>query len=321
MTSLFVDRRGVEIRLDGEALTFYEKDERVATVPIAPLERIYVFGDTLVRAGLLAKLGERGVGVVFLSGRRFVPSLFLPKPHNDAVRRVRQYELSSSNVFKMRFSSEIVARKIQAQRDCLLSLKTEHSECENELIEFADRLLELLPQVEGLSCSAELRGLEGAAAKVYFSGIARVLPKELCFSGRNRRPPRDPFNVILSLGYTLLHSEAVLISYGMGLDPYIGFYHSSDFGRESLACDLIEDLRPLVDRFSIRLFEEKVLTIDDFSRQTDSCLLGKSGRTRFYPAWDECRASLRSALEDRASELLRATTELSNMPDVERCTA
>ena len=80
MTSLFVDRRGVEIRLDGEALTFYEKDERIATVPIAPLERIYVCGDTLVRAGLLAKLGERGLGVVFLSGRRFVPSLFLPKP-------------------------------------------------------------------------------------------------------------------------------------------------------------------------------------------------------------------------------------------------
>lgn len=63
MTSLFVDRRGVEIRLDGEALTFYEKDERIATVPIAPLERIYVCGDTLVRAGLLAKLGERGVGL------------------------------------------------------------------------------------------------------------------------------------------------------------------------------------------------------------------------------------------------------------------
>ena len=94
-----------------------------------------------------------------------------------------------------------------------------------------------------------------------------------------------------------------------------------DFGRESLACDLIEDLRPVVDRFAIRLFEEKILTIDDFSRQTDSCLLGKSGRTRFYPAWDECRASLRSALEDRASELLRAATELSNTTDVERCTA
>lgn len=116
-----MDRRGVEIRLDGEALTFYEKDERIATVPIAPLERIYVCGDTLVRAGLLAKLGERGVGVVFLSGRRFVPSLFLPKPHNDASRRIKQYELSSSNVFKMRFSREIVSRKIRAQRTSEIS--------------------------------------------------------------------------------------------------------------------------------------------------------------------------------------------------------
>lgn len=138
-----MDRRGVEIRLDGEALTFYEKDERIATVPIAPLERIYVCGDTLVRAGLLAKLGERGVGVVFLSGRRFVPSLFLPKPHNDALRRIKQYELSSSNVFKMRFSREIVSRKIRAQSGCLLSLKAEHSECENELSELSDRLFEL----------------------------------------------------------------------------------------------------------------------------------------------------------------------------------
>ena len=92
-----------------------------------------------------------------------------------------------------------------------------------------------------------LRGIEGAAAAAYFQGFTRLFPPSLEFTGRNRRPPRDPVNAVLSLSYTPLHFEAVQAVCAAGLDPLIGFYHELVFGRESLASDLIEPLWPKVD--------------------------------------------------------------------------
>ncbi|MDR2503674.1 MAG: CRISPR-associated endonuclease Cas1, partial [Deltaproteobacteria bacterium] len=94
MSSLYVDRRGVELRLDGGAIAFYENSERVGTVPLAPLERIFLRGDVILRSSLLGKLGEKNIGLITLSGRRADPTLMLARPHNDAARRVAQYHLS-----------------------------------------------------------------------------------------------------------------------------------------------------------------------------------------------------------------------------------
>ena len=87
---------------------------------------------------------------------------------------------------------------------------------------------------------------------------------------------------VLSLGYTLLHTEAVLALYGAGLDPYISFFHALDFGRESLACDVVEPLRVAVDQLVFRLFRSGDLRPEDFSQADGACLLGKAGRCRFY---------------------------------------
>ena len=95
------------------------------------------------------------------------------------------------------------------------------------------RLEGMIGQIDAQASIASLRGLEGAAAASYFEALSEILPERLHFSGRNRQPPRDPVNALLSLTYTLLHAEAVLALYGAGLDPYVGFYHALDFGRES----------------------------------------------------------------------------------------
>jgi len=92
-----------------------------------------------------------------------------------------------------------------------------------------------------------LRGIDGAAAVAYFQAFTRLFPASLDFTGRNRRPPRDPVNAVLSFGYTLLHFDAVRACQAAGLNPIIGYYHELDIGRESLASDLIEPLRPRVD--------------------------------------------------------------------------
>jgi CRISPR-associated protein Cas1 len=115
MTSLYVDRRGVTLKADGEALVFYENGERIGTVPLAPLSRVFMRGDVTVSSALLGKLGERGIGVVVLSGRKAVPTMLLGRPHNDAARRVAQYRLSLDADFCLRFARAIVEAKLRAQ--------------------------------------------------------------------------------------------------------------------------------------------------------------------------------------------------------------
>lgn len=123
-----------------------------------------------------------------------------------------------------------------------------------------------------------------------------MLPESLGFTGRNRRPPRDPANAVLSLGYTLLHFEAVRACHAAGLDPMIGFFHELEFGRESLAADLIEPLRPRVDAWAWELFRHQVLRTEDFRREGDACLLGKGGRQRFYAEFESLARPLRRLL-------------------------
>jgi CRISP-associated protein Cas1 len=153
---------------------------------------------------------------------------------------------------------------------------------------------------------AALRGLEGAAAAAYFGGFADLLPPALKFAGRNRQPPRDPVNVVLSLGYTLLQAEAVLALYGAGLDPFVGFYHALDFGRESLACDVVEPLRVEVDRHALALFRGETLRAEDFTQAEGACLLGKAGRARFYAAWEPVAERLRKALAESVEDVAEA---------------
>lgn len=104
MTSLFVDRRGVELKLDGEALVFAENGERVGTVLLMPLSRVFLRGDVKLSASLLGKLGEHGIGVVVLSGRLGRPACCSGCPHNDAARRIAQYRLSLDEGFCLRFA-------------------------------------------------------------------------------------------------------------------------------------------------------------------------------------------------------------------------
>ena len=168
------------------------------------------------------------------------------------------------------------------------------------------RLENALAALPAQTSIASLRGFEGAGTAAYFEGFADLLPPRIEFHGRNRRPPRDPANAVLSLGYTLLHAEAVLALYGAGLDPFIGFFHALDFGRESLACDVVEPLRVEVDRHALMLFRTEKLRREDFSQTDGGCLLGKAGRARFYAEWEALAEGLRRRLAESVADLAQA---------------
>jgi CRISPR-associated protein Cas1 len=306
VSSLYVDRKNVELKADGEALVFSENGERTGTVPMHPLSRVFLRGDVKLSSSLLGKLGEHGIGVIILSGRKGTPSLLLGRPHNDAARRINQYRLSLDADYCLRFSRAIVTAKLTGQLEFIRERK-DASPMHRYPLNLCERRIEnVIGQIDEQQSIAALRGQEGAAAAFYFEALGEIIPAKLNFHCRNRRPPRDPVNAMLSLTYTLLHAEAVLALHGAGLDPFIGFYHALDFGRESLACDVIEALRPQADRFVLALFRQETLSADDFSDTAAGCLLGKAGRGRYYAAYETQAEHFRRELDHAVLDIAAA---------------
>lgn len=314
MTSLYVDRRGIELEVDGEALVFRENGLRTGTVPMAPLSRVFLRGDVRLQSSVLGKLGERGIGVIVLSGRKAEPTMLLARPHNDAARRVAQYQLSGDTAFCLAFARALVLDKASAQRAYALTLREIALEHRYELTLVLRTLDQILLRIMQMPTIAALRGIEGAASAAHFKGIAAIAAPRLNFTQRNRRPPRDPLNAVLSLGYTLLHTEAVLALYGAGLDPFIGFYHQLDFGRESLACDLVEPIRVEVDSFALQLFRKEILRPEFFSTSENGCFMNKSGRAAFYGEWEGLAERLRKMLADQTAKLMDKLTASTPLP-------
>lgn len=306
MSTLYIDRKNVRLDSDGEALVFFENGERIGTVPLGPLQRVFIRGSVALDTTLLGKLGSHGVGVIILSGRKAEPSLFLPRPHNDAARRLAQFRAAIDDERCLSLSRRIVHGKLAAQLAFLKSRLETRLDARYEISRALRGLGGMLEQLPAVASVVTLRGLEGASANLYFSALAALAPPSLKFRGRNRRPPRDPLNAVLSLAYTLLHAEAILAAHGAGLDPWVGFYHAPAFGRESLASDLVEAERPRVDGWALSLFNRQELRVENFSTTADGCFLGKAGRARFYTAWEALAEHLRKALEAQVRELIEA---------------
>lgn len=221
------------------------------------------------------------------------------------LRRVQQIRLSLDPAFCLSCARLLIQHKLGSQIDWLAQLQIEaHPSARHSLGHTLAQLRALHARVPHAHSLASLRGLEGAAAASYFEGLKAVVPASLGFSSRNRRPPKDPFNALLSLTYTLVQAETAIALWGAGLDPYVGYYHALDFGRESLACDLLEPVRVHADRFCLELVRQQTLSLDHFSLGPTGCLLGKAGRARYYDAYEQSSPAWRSAIAAQVSALL-----------------
>lgn len=309
MATLLLDRADLEIRHIDGALALYENGTRNGTVPLKLVERIIIQGArTRFDSTVLLKLAEAGAATLLLSPRagRQVAILLGPT-HNDAALRLAQSQRVMDPSFCDRWAHRIVLAKLRRQQRLLQEAEKLRPDARKPLFDARRGVGDALAQVadEPTVSSSRLRGLEGSAARAYFGGYTALFAPQLAFTGRNRRPPRDPVNVCLSLAYTLLHFEAVRTAHGAGLDPLLGFYHRPAFGRESLACDLIEPLRPLVDEWVWQVFRGNTLRPEHFSADKGACLLGKAGRGHFYPAWERFAPLPRRWLRRHCSALAK----------------
>ncbi|MBK9444491.1 MAG: CRISPR-associated endonuclease Cas1, partial [Comamonadaceae bacterium] len=305
MPTLILDRAQLEVKSEGDTLALYEAGVRRGTVPIKLIDRCVIHGaQTRLDTGVLMKLAEAGTTTVLMSPRsnRRV-ALVLGTQHNDAAVRLAQAQRVMDDAACRQWAQALVQAKLQRQIRTLRLMQAARPDARKPLfdaVHSVQGILELLlpspstaqqdtAKTEARSAYsisatgqldtnhlalASLRGLEGAAARAYFGGLAGVFAPALGFAGRNRRPPRDPVNVCLSLSYTMAHLQAVQSCVSAGLDPLLGFYHRPSFGRESLASDLIEPLRPAIDQWVWQLLRAEALRADHFTIDKGACLLG-----------------------------------------------
>lgn len=300
MSSLYLDRKNLGIKLDGQALALYEDGARKGSVPLHLLDRVVLRGNVQLESRVLGALSERNIGLLVLSGRNTEATAMLAsRAHSDSTRRLGQYRTSMDVDLRTPLARWLVLVKVRAQLRLLKRAMAGRPDLRHPLTGASQTLSGIIGQLrqEQLAISLDsLRGFEGAAAAAYFGCFTQLFAPSLNFTGRNKRPPPDPVNACLSLGYTLLHYDAVRACHIVGLDSMLGFYHDLSFGRESLACDLMEPLRPQMDAWVWQLFRERELRLEHFSDDNGRCLLNKTGRQRFYAFYESHAASARRLL-------------------------
>ncbi len=322
MSTLYLDRKNLLLKLDCQSLALYENNEKRGNIPFHLLNRVVVRGNAVIESRVLCALSDNSIDILFLSGRHSAAkTMAFSHSHNDVRRKLIQYDVCLDTEQRLLLSRQLVSGKLNKQLQLLKQALSLRKDLRKPLFDASHAIENILLKCSQLQlddCSlASIRGLEGSAAALYFSAYKTLFAASLNFNARQRRPPPDPVNACLSLGYTLLHFEAVSLCHCVGLEPKLGFYHEPSFRRDSLACDLIEPLRPRVDGLVWSLFKSRKLTQSDFSQDGAACLLNKKGRQVFYAQYELFMQPLRRLLRIQAWHLVNYYQSLETCLDNE----
>lgn len=283
--TLHVVSQGAHVGRSGNCVVVRPRDEPETKHPIRELDTILLHGFAQVSTQALRLFVDEGIGVHWMSiGGTHVASL-VPTA-GQVQRRVRQYRALAENATCERLARLLALAKIEGQHRYLLRASRTEKELRNQVQPALDGIQKLLPDVGNAKDRDRLRGLEGMAAVHYFEGLRKLLgervPEELRSADRNRRPPRDRFNALLSYGYGLVHTAVMRAVLASGLEPALGFFHTPRSAAYPLVLDLMELFRvPLWDMVLIgSLNRGQWNPVDDFSITQAKVWLSETGRKK-----------------------------------------
>lgn len=318
MAVLYIKEQGAVIQKLGERILVKKGSETLLELPVLHVENMALIGNVQITTQALHMLMERGVDVSYFS----YSGKYLGQTAADASKniflRFEQYRFYLDIEKRMEMARLIAANKIENQ----MTVIREHSwrgsdyEWKKDVCQMEKYLQELAEK----RSSSEILGIEGICSNIYFRAFGYMLKCEFPFQGRNRRPPKDPVNVILSLAYTFLTKEVCSALEAESFEPYLGFLHGIRYGRKSLALDMMEEFRqPIVDRLVILLFNKRMIGKYDFDIPEDGrILLNEDGFKKFcteYERWMNGRntacgeKSFRRCIREQIAGLKKAVSE------------
>ena len=336
--ALYLNSPGLRVGRKDETLTVKDKDTLIEEVRLNDVSHVALFGNIQLTTQAIQGLCAAEIPVTYFSGGGWFYGLTHGHGLKNVFLRIEQFRLARDEAFALRLARSFVNGKIRNHRTLLM----------RNHVEVTATTLNRLRQAARDALAAEsldqLLGIEGAAAAAYFEhfgGMLKVVDplddeipgaemaadlaekRQLTFnfSTRNRRPPTDPVNALLSLAYSVLSKDCTIAAAAVGFDPYVGFYHQPRFGRPALALDLMEEFRPLIAESAVlTAINNRMITPDDFVAAGNAVNLTPAGRKKFFLAYEQrmtgllthpifdYKVSYRRALELQARILAKTLT-------------
>jgi len=342
MTTLYLTEPHSTVRKDGDTLVVKipankerGTEARDVRVPLIKVEQVVVLADSTLTTPALLALLEQKADVCFCRYNGQFAGRLAGEFTRNGLLRVEQHRAHNDYQRRIALAQQFVAAKLANQRTQLL--RTNRKLADSALATAAEQLAGVIKSVKALVIPRDvavdpvrpqadtplgtLQGLEGAGSAIYFGAFPKLLRADFGFDGRRKRPPTDPINALLSFGYTLLTNN-VLSAIGLvGLDPYVGYLHSSQYGKPALALDLMEEFRPvIVDSVVQTVINNRVLDQEDFVSELGAYRMTDAARRKFLVKFEErlsqevehptfgYRATYRRCLELQVRLLAKALT-------------
>lgn len=289
LNTLYITTPESYLSKDGMNVVVSINQQEVFRIPVINLESIVTFGYMGASPGLMKLCMDNNVSLTFLSPNGRFISRFQGPSRGNVLLRKKQYQLAEDEAWSLHVAKVMIGGKIQNYRNILRRYQRDYGN--NPEVESAVTALDVRKHKVFLASDRlTLVGEEGLAANKYFEVFPCMMTQQregFPFSGRNRRPPKDAVNAMLSLAYTLIANDVAAALETVGLDPYVGFLHTLRPGRASLALDMTEELRAyLGDRFVLSLINRRQVTPNDFLYQGEQGVtMTENGRKTFIAAW------------------------------------
>ena len=294
LNTLYITGTNRYLSLDGENVVILEQQNEIGRIPLHNLQSIVTFGYTGASPALMGACAKRNIDLTFMTGSgRFLARVTGEVKGNVTLRK-KQYRISDDKYQSILIARNFIFAKVYNARWVLERAVRDYSlRLDSEKIKEKSRLLyNSLQNIRTCEDASVLLGLEGEAASVYFSVFDQLIlqqKEDFYFKGRNKRPPLDNVNALLSFAYSLLAGMCGSALEGVGLDSYVGFYHTDRPGRISLALDIMEELRGVMaERFVLTLINKRVIKKEHFiQKENGTVFLNDNGRRVFLSAWQE----------------------------------
>lgn len=294
MNVLYVTTPEAYLMLDGENVVIRKEEKTAMRLPLHNLENIVCFGYLGASPALMGACAERDIGLCFLTPHGRFLARVSGKVRGNVLLRKTQYQISEQDDARLPVAAAFLIGKISNCRKVLQRAVRDHALSVNApvLTQAVEGLQANLREVQACQSTDSLMGIEGAAARLYFSVFDELVlqqKQDFFFKERSRRPPLDNMNALLSFFYTILANETASALETVGLDPYVGFLHRDRPGRPSLALDLMEELRPVfVDRFVLSLINRRQVQPEGFlQKESGGVVMQDDMKKQVLGLWQE----------------------------------
>ncbi|MBM3984051.1 MAG: CRISPR-associated endonuclease Cas1, partial [Planctomycetes bacterium] len=294
---LYLQEPGSKVGKSSEHLVIKKDGKETGRVPLHAVRQVVVCGNVQVSTQALETMAENEIGVSYVTGHGRFIGAFVPAPAKNVSLREAQFRQFGDPAVCLELAKTVVRAKLANQRTLLMRSLRGDEEARGSHEYGAKGLNGLLGRVDDQTSVESVLGIEGQGAALYFGEFGRFLKplpdgKGFDFTTRNRRPPRDPVNALLSFAYAMLARDCFSAVCTVGFDPYKGFFHQGRHGKPSLALDLMEEFRPVIaDSVVLTLINNESLSKGDFIMWRGACNLTEAGRRAFFAAYEKRKAT------------------------------